>query len=95
MDSVNDLSKLGSRSFPEHLDKNPASQHLDSVLIKLKAEKPSEPTQTNDLSTVLVLGIGEEDKGTELLHIGRTQFILWFPSEETGLVLNNIICVSA
>lgn len=52
-------------------------------------------SKTCVLSTVLVLGIGEEDKGTELLHIGRTQFILWFPSEETGLVLNNIICVSA
>lgn len=45
------------------------------------------------LSTELVLGMGEGDKGTELLYIGRTQFILWFPSGETGLVLNNIICV--
>lgn len=32
------------------------------------------------LSTVLLLGIGEEDKETELLPIGRAQVILWFPS---------------
>lgn len=35
-------------------------------------------------STVLILGMGEEDKETELLPIGRVQFILWFHSKERG-----------